>query len=147
MLKSTPPHILDWPDNLGQVHFPVKTVSSNRHPLYMLISFPSCSFAHAGWCTWQLSQQFKICELLIWLWLRLVSHLSNYFCVISVSVSTFFSKLKLIMASLVPEYSRVLSHKNIPQEILCFPVAILIGTVLILAPQLTGKCIIGLPQL
>lgn len=124
VLKLIPPHIPDWSDNLGQVRFPVKTVSSNHHSFYILLSFPSCSLAYTGWCTWQLSQQFQTCELLIWLWLRLVSHLSNNFCIISVSVSTFFSNLKLIVGSFVPKYTRVLSHKKFPQEILCFPVPI-----------------------
>lgn len=79
--------------------------------LYMLL-FLSYLLAHSRWHTWHLSQQFETCELLIRLWLRLVIHCSNNVCIISVSVCTFFSKLKLTMASLVLKYNRVLSHKN-----------------------------------
>lgn len=118
----------DWPSFLkgcteidstscqtGWVCCPVETVSSNHHPLYMLL-FLSCPLAHTGWHSWHLSQQFQTCELLIWLWMRLVIPLSNNVCIISVSVCTFFSKLKLI-----PKYNSPFSQK-FPQEILWFPI-------------------------
>lgn len=39
-------------------------------------------------------------------------------------MTTFFSNLKLIMASLVSIYQGVLTHKKFPYEILCFPASI-----------------------